>query len=199
LLFRDKPLVCRGSLEQAGTGFCGEGARVEETAGLVSAYISGALERWDGTIPRRTLKDYRKELAECIKKLKKYRNQREIMGKRNSYSKTDPDATFMRMKDETLKAAYNVQIAVEGEYITGAGIFSNPNGGTNLKPFLERLTAMLGRKYTSVTADAGYESEENYVYLAGNEQKAYIKPVNYERRKTRKFQSIKLTGFMDRH
>ena len=43
---------------------------------------------------------------------------------RNSYSKTDPDATFMRMKDDhmrngQLKPAYNVQIAVNSEYITG--------------------------------------------------------------------------------
>jgi transposase len=173
--------------EQAGTGFCGEGRSVEETAGLVGAYISGALERGEGAIPRRTLKEYRKELAECVKKLKKYRKQRDIMGKRNSYSKTDPDATFMRMKDETLKAAYNVQLAVEGEYISGAGIFANPNDGTNLKLFLERFEEMLGRRYKSVTADAGYESEENYEYLAGKEQKAYIKPANYERRKTKKF------------
>jgi hypothetical protein len=59
----------------------------------VSAYISGSLERGEGTIPRRALKDYRKALAECIKKLKKYRKQRDIMGRRNSYSKTAPART----------------------------------------------------------------------------------------------------------
>jgi hypothetical protein len=52
---------------------------------------------------------------------------------------------------------------------------------------LERLAARLGRRYESVTADGGYESEENYAYLAGNRQQAYIKPANYRRRKTRKF------------
>jgi transposase len=179
--------IVRAVNEQAGTGFSEEEQQVEETAGQASAYISGALERGEGPVSRRALKDYRKELKECMKKLKKYGKQREIMGKRNSYSKTDPDATFMRMKDETLKAAYNVQIAVEGEYISGAGIFANPNDGTNLKPFLERLTAMLGHRYKSITADAGYESEENYAYLAEHQQQAYIKPVNYERKKTKKF------------
>jgi transposase len=172
---------------QAGTGFGDDGRSVEETAGLVGAYIDNALERGEGTIPRRMLKDYRKELAESVKKLRKYRNQREIMGKRGSYSKTDPDATFMRMKDETLKAAYNARIAVEGEYISGAGVFANPNDGTNLKPFLERLKVMLGTTYGKITADAGYESEENYAYLEKKRQKAYIKPANYERRKTKKF------------
>jgi transposase len=111
------------------------------------------------------------------------------MGKRNSYSKTDHDAVFMRMKDETLKAAYNVQIAVEGEYITGAGVFANPNDGTNLKPFLQRLQETLGSVYPKIIADAGYESEENYAYLADNHQEAYIKPTNYEKQKTRKFRN----------
>jgi hypothetical protein len=103
------------------------------------------------------------------------------MGKRNSYSKTDQDATFMRMKDETLKAAYNAQIAVEGEYITGAGIFATTNDGATLKPFLEHLKQMPGRSYAKIVADAGYESEENYAYLEENKQEAYIKPANYER------------------
>jgi hypothetical protein len=94
---------------------------------------------------------------------------------------------ILGVKDETLKAAYNVQAAVEGEYLSGAGIFANPNDGTNFKPFLERLEAMPGRRYKSVTADAGYESEENYAYLAENRRKAYIKPANYEGRKTKKF------------
>jgi transposase len=181
------PGIIRGINEQGGTGFSEDGQGVEETAGLVSEYINEALEGGEGTISGKTLKGYRKDLKECMKKLKRYRGRREIMGKRNSYAKTDPDATFMRMKDETLKAAYNVQIAVEGEYITGAGVFANPNDGTNLKPFLERLTVMLGHRYKSITADAGYESEENYAYLEKNHQKAYIKPVNYERRKTKHF------------
>jgi transposase len=54
-----------------------------------------------------------------MKKLKRYRKQREIMGKRNSYAKTDPDATFMRMKDETLKAAYNVRLCAIGFELVG--------------------------------------------------------------------------------
>jgi transposase len=186
----EKVLRIAGAINgQAGTGFSEDGQRVEETAGLVRGYINDTLERGreEGPISRRALKDYRKELKECVKKLEKYRKQREIMGIRNSYSKTDTDATFMRMKDETLKAAYNVQAAVEGEYITGAGVFANPNDGTNLKPFLERLKVTLGDVHEKVTADSGYESEENYVYLAENKQRAYVKPANYERRKTKKF------------
>ena len=54
------------------------------------------------------------------------------MGTRNSYSKiSDPDATFMRMKEDhmkngRLKPAYNLQLAVQSEYIIGLGLFPNP-------------------------------------------------------------------------
>lgn len=47
----------------------------------------------------------------------------------------------------------------------------------------------LSKKYNSVTADAGYESEENYMHLESNNQEAYIKPATYEKSKTKKFKS----------
>ena len=61
-----------------------------------------------------------------------YEESNEIFDGRNSYSKTDKDATFMRMKDDhmrngQLKPAYNVQLAVEAEYVIGVGIFPNAN------------------------------------------------------------------------
>ena len=52
-------------------------------------------------------------LEEYIEKLKEYNHQLYVCGTRNSYSKTDTDATFMRMKEDTmlngqLKPAYNL-------------------------------------------------------------------------------------------
>ena len=111
---------------------------------------------------------------------------------RNSYSKTDPDATFMRMKDDhmrngQLKPAYNVQIAVNSEYITGVDVFSNRTDFGTLVPFLKRLQQHHETKYKEVTADAGYESLENYLFLEENGQMSFIKPANYEAQKTKKF------------
>jgi hypothetical protein len=80
-----------------------------------------------------------------------------------------------------------VQLAAEEEYITGAGIFATTNDGATLKPFLEYLKQMLGGTYRKIVIDAGYESEEHYVYRVENGQEAYIKPANYERMKTGKF------------
>ncbi len=44
-------------------------------------------------------------------------------------------------------------------------------------------------KYKNITADAGYESEENYLFLEANNQIAFIKPANYEISKTRKYKN----------
>ena len=65
---------------------------------------------------------------ESIPKMEEYREHLEIMGERNSYSKTDHDATFMRMKEDhmmngQLKPGYNVQISTENQFITHYGIF----------------------------------------------------------------------------
>ena len=122
-----------------------------------------------------------------------YREHRTVLGKRKSYSKTDHDATFMRLKEDhmkngQLKPAYNVQIGVESEYIIGLGLFPNPTDTTTLPPFLDRVREKSGHKIQNIVADAGYASEENYTYLEKNGQNAYIKPADHEIRKTRKYQ-----------
>ena len=122
-----------------------------------------------------------------------YEGQLAIMGEgRNSYSKTDPDAAFMRMKDDhmgngQLKPGYNVQIAVNSEYITGVDVFSNRTDSGTMIPFLKTLQREHGEKYASVTADAGYERLGNYLFLRSNGQLSFIKPANYEQKKRRKF------------
>ena len=98
----------------------------------------------------------------------------------------------MRMKDDhmkngQLKPAYNVQIAVNSEYITGVDVFSNRIDFRTLISFLKRLQRQHKSRYTEVTADAGYESLENYLYLEANGQISFIKPSNYEAKKTKQF------------
>lgn len=125
------------------------------------------------------------KLNEFKYRQQKYNEHNEIFQGRNSYSKTDNDATFMHMKDDhmrnsQLKPGYNVQIGVEGEYIVGAQIFSERSDQLTLKPFLENLKKQLPMKYENIIADAGYESEENYNYLKTEKQNSFIKPSNYE-------------------
>ena len=132
------------------------------------------------------------KLEGYLKKCSEYAEKLRICGNRKSYSKTDLEATFMRMKDDhmgngQLKPGYNLQIGVESEYIVGLELFSNPNDTTTLLPFLERTAEGTGRRYGNIVADAGYASEENYTYLESTEQNTYIKPADHELKKTRKF------------
>ena len=111
---------------------------------------------------------------------------------RNNYCETDSDATFMHMKDDhmrnaQLKPGYNVQIAVDSEYIVATDIFQDRNDVWTLVPFLKDMETKLEFRYPSVTADSGYESEEAYEYLSGTGQKPYIKPQTYEKWKKRSF------------
>lgn len=132
-------------------------------------------------------------LQDFCERQEKYDGYNEIFGERNSFSKTDHDATFMHLKDDhmrnsQLKPAYNLQVAVESEYIVGVDISSETTDMYTLKPFLERLKSNYVKRFFNVICDAGYESEENYNYLEQEGYRAYIKPSNYEYSKTRKFQ-----------
>lgn len=133
------------------------------------------------------------QLGELLSRKEKYAGYQEEFRGRNSFSKTDPDATFMHMKEDhmrnsQLKPGYNVQLGVEGEYITGVDISSERSDQLTLIPLLNRMENH-GVTYGDVTCDAGYESEENYTFFGGSETQCYIKPQNYERSKTRKFKN----------
>ncbi|WP_335617654.1 transposase [Clostridium butyricum] len=122
---------------------------------------------------------YTEQLNEFIEKQNKYNEYNSIFNGRNSFSKTDHDATFMHMKEDhmkngQLKPAYNIQIGVEGEYIVGVDISSERSDQLTFIPFLDRLEKNLNQKYESVTADAGYESEENYAYLESKNKKLLL-------------------------
>lgn len=71
------------------------------------------------------------------------------MGDRNSYSKTDHDATFMRMKEDhmlngQLKPAHNIQFASSGAFIVGVMGSQKGNDLHTLKPFLEKMMTPYG-------------------------------------------------------
>ena len=133
-------------------------------------------------------------LEEYLDKLKEYTRKLYICGNRNSHSKTDHDATFMRMNEDAmgngqLKPGYNLQHGVDSEYIVWLTIGPQPTDTTTLIPFLKDMEKHLCFKYRKIVADAGYESEENYLFLEANEQLSFIKPANYEISKTKKYQN----------
>ena len=133
------------------------------------------------------------ELELCGTRLMEYKECFELMGKgRNSYSKTDLEATFMRMKEDhmlngQLKPAYNVQIAVENYFILHGYISNDRTDYNTLVPVLEKHREAFGDVLESVTADSGYCSEKNLLYLKENRVRSYIKLQDHEKRKTRAY------------
>lgn len=134
------------------------------------------------------------------------------MGKdRNSYSKTDLEATFMRMKEDhmlngQLKPAYNVQVAVENYFIIHGYVSNDRTDYNTLIPVLEKHRKAFGNILEEVTADSGYSSEKNLLYLKENAVASYIKLQDHEQRKTRackedtgKYYNMKYETFEDEH
>jgi len=139
---------------------------------------------------KKQAKELQKLQEEHLPKLEKYEKDLEILGDRNSYSKTDPDATFMRMKDDhmmngQLKPAYNPQISTENQFITHVSIHQKPNDTTTLESHLEGFEQAYEKQSKEVVADAGYGSEENYEMLENKEITAYVK-YNYFHKEQKK-------------
>ena len=133
------------------------------------------------------------ELEACGERLMGYKECFEIMGRdRNSYSKTDLEATFMRMKEDhmlngQLKAAYNIQIGVENYFIVQAYVSNDRTDYNTLIPVLEKHKNAFGEILEEVTADSGYCSEKNLLYLRDHKITSYIKLQDHEKRKTRAY------------
>jgi hypothetical protein len=127
-----------------------------------------------------------------LAKLKRYTNDLHICGDRNSYCKTDHDATFMHMKEDhmrngQLKPGYNVNVASSEEFIVGNYISADRNDVHTLIPFMGYLGQY---NIKNVVADSGYESEENYCFFeALPDTKLYVKPSDHEQKKKRKYRT----------
>lgn len=121
---------------------------------------------------RRNLKSKHRKLKQCIDKKAEYQKQLETYGSRNSYSKTDTDATFMRLKEDHMKngqtkSAYNSQVATNNQFVLGYYIAQSPNDVRTLIPFLNILNNQNALSQ-NIIADAGYGSEANYRFIEDN-------------------------------
>lgn len=137
------------------------------------------------------LQRFTEAALELLEKKEKYTGYMKGFDNRNSFSKTDRDATFMHMKEDhmrnsQLKPGYNLQIAIENGYAVGLDISSERSDMYTLIPLLDRIEKNFpAHRFENIVCDAGYESEENYAYLNGREYVSYIKPSNYEALKKR--------------
>ena len=135
-----------------------------------------------------------KELEAAVDKMAEYDHKREVLGSRNSYSKTDEDATFMRMKEDAmlngqLKPGYNVQISTENQFITNYGIYQRPTDTGTLIDYLKSFKERYRITSTEIVADAGYGSEQNYEYMLKNKMIPYVKYNYFHKEQTRRLKN----------
>ena len=153
----------------------------ELTAEEVAKRVERIREKVDAdNLSKEERKALKQIQTDAVPRMKRYKEQLETMGCRNSYSKTDPDATFMRMKEDAmlngqLKPGYNVQISTENQFITNFGIYQRPTDTLTMISYLESFKTRYGMQSEEIVADSGYGSEENYEYMFRNGMTPYVK------------------------
>lgn len=156
-------------------------AAEELTAEEVAERVDRIREKVDAAnLSKEERKALKQIETDAVPRMNRYKEQLETMGSRNSYSKTDPDATFMRMKEDAmlngqLKPGYNVQISTENQFITNFGIYQRPTDTLTMISYLESFKTRYGMQSEEIVADSGYGSEENYEYLFRNGMTPYVK------------------------
>jgi hypothetical protein len=168
-----------------------------EDAQVTSKKLEQAVQKLEAKLQQQPKHKPLKKAVRLLRKdmlprLRKYEHQQAVLG--NSYSKTDPDAAFIRMKEDhmkngQLKEGYNVQLGTENQFIVGYILHQRPTDTRCLKPHLEKLKAALGRLPQTVIADAGYGGEENYAYLEQENVEAVVKYSTYHQEKTKKWRA----------
>jgi transposase len=129
-----------------------------------------------------------------LPKLQEYEKHLETLGDRNSYSKTDTDATFMRMKEDhmlngQLKPAYNLQIATENQFITHYDFYPNPTDTLTYIPFLRGFENRYSKMPQKSVADSGYGSEENYEFMEKSDIEPFVKFTFFHKEQKRSFKN----------
>ena len=158
--------------------------------------IDEALEKWLQVKQYKRKGRGKHEIAKLCDELKKkavklweYAIHKDILGNRNSFSKTDPDATFMHMKYDyynhtnVFKPGYNVQVGVNNGYIAFTYISSDTNDMKTLQPFCEGYKKLYHKYPHTIVTDAGYGSYDNYCYCASKNIQGVMKYSGYEKKK----------------
>jgi transposase len=150
---------------------------------------------------RRTRTLMRQLTGKLLPALAGYDEQHRLLGDdRNSYSKTDHDATFTRMKDQTLRPAYTVMIGTQGQFILNYSIHQKPSDTVAFIPHMKKFATVVEHtdilKHSplltapmAVIGDSAFGSQENYEYLETAKIEPYLKYNAFHPEQTRKYRN----------
>jgi hypothetical protein len=139
--------------------------------------------------------DKHKETEKAVKQiekkelpnLEKYEKQQQILSGRNSFAKTDTDATAHRMKDGRLLPSYNILAGSENQFVLNYSIHQNP-GESGL--FIPHMANILKSGFVpkNIMGDSAFGTEENYEFLEKNELESYLKYNTFHKEMTKSYQ-----------
>ena len=166
------------------------GEKQNETEGqestLTSEQITQRADQLNEILTQTTDKKSKKKkvsvqrtLRKAAQKMDEYEKQEQVLAGRNSYSKTDHDAIFMRMKDGKFLPAYNVIQGTENHFIINYTLSQSSGESHLLKGHLDQLHIRIGKLPQNIIGDASYGSEENYAYLVDQSSIAYLTDKGY--------------------
>ena len=168
----------------------------ESFAPVSAKQVKDVIDKIDKALEGRNISKKKRQQLNYAKKnwpenVKRYKQQQKILGKRNSYSKTDTDATFMRMKEDhmrngQLKPAYNVQLSSHNQFVVNYSLHQNPTDTSTLKNHIDSFRSLYKKYPRVLVADAGYGSEENYKVLADRKIEGYVKHNQFDQQQRSK-------------
>ena len=163
----------------------------ESFSAVNAEQVKNTIEKIDKALEGRKIDKEQRQKLNYAKKhwpdnMVRYAQQEKILGQRNSYSKTDYDATFMRMKDDhmkngQLKPGYNIQLSSHDQFVVNYSLHQNPTDTRTLKSHLQSYYSLYGQYPSVLVADAGYGSEENYTLLKRKKIEGYVKHNQFDR------------------
>lgn len=152
------------------------------TAEELKEKVSRLNERLKQSPEDKPLKKALKTLEkDYLPRLEKYEEQERILNGRNSYSKTDPDASSLRMKEDRAaekplpRPGYNIQNGTEDQFIVGYSIHQSAGDPGCFVPHMEAQKFPKGKLPQNTIGDAAYGSEENYDWLEKHQIENYLK------------------------
>ena len=157
-----------------------------ENAGIDAARLQKKVEELNEALKKHPEKKVLKKVVKQIEKdalprMKKYEEQEKVLGGRNSYSRTDPDASNLRMKEDRAaqkplsRPAYNVQIGTEEQFIVGYSVHQHAGDTSCFITHMQQQNFSKDRQPKNASGDAGYGSEENYAWLEKKQIKNFLK------------------------
>lgn len=134
-----------------------------------------------------------RRIGELTIKKEEYKKKKEILGERNSYSRTDIDAVAMMMKDKkSIKPGYNEGVSVENGFVVDFVISDNCGDSKSFVPLMNGTITNIGKTPETATADSAYGNEEDHQYLEDKKIGNYLKYNLYHKEKSKKWREAKL-------